>query len=221
MTTRVIHGFNIRDGGAATVARLVPYLSGPVVMVTYGPGKLPFITPRLIVLRRTNREAAEAIMTQVKEGDFLIAHSNGALIAWEIAQRMDMANTPLGGVVVINPALRRDTIWPVTLPVLCMANSTDWIVQLGRVWSRLVSLGGLNFHGWGAAGRYGFSRGQKLVTTIFTDYTAWDYPVKGHSGVFGAEVVKFWSMVIEYWIAVQKEAGAGTAITRFPGKGTG
>ena len=191
MTVHLVHGFNVYDGGRNTVARLAPYFPpGTARVHNYG-------WTGLLRLRRVNRRAVDDLMAAVKPGDFLIGHSNGALICWEVAQRL---GAQLGGVVVINPSMRRDTLWPEGLPVLCLANATDWVVQMGRAWGRLVSLGGLTPHGWGAAGRYGFTAGQRNVVSLDTSDSWWTEPVKGHSGVFHPPGLDYWGAKVAGWV---------------------
>lgn len=215
MTIWLIHGVNVSDGGAESIGRLSPHIAGNVVSVDYG-------WTGIITLRCTNRAVVADLMRKVKPGDVLIGHSNGALICWELAQRL---KDRLGAVVVINPAMRRDSRWPDGLPVLCLANSTDWVVQLGRMWSRAVDVSytgivplmlesaikgsGTLFksafqfkpHGWGAAGRYGFTTNQKSVTNFDTAETWWTVPVRGHSGVFAPGAAWYWGGIIDRWLA--------------------
>lgn len=191
MTTWLVHGFNVSDGGRGSIGRLKPYLEGDVRRFSYG-------WTGLLKLRVTNRQAERQLLQLVRPGDVLIGHSNGALVCHRVAQRL---GDQLAAVVVINPALRRDTRWPDSLPVLCLANSTDWVVQLGRVWSRLVSLGRVVPQGWGAAGRYGFTSHQPNVTNYDTAMAWWTYPVRGHSGLFeGRTAPRYWGGMIRTWL---------------------
>lgn len=189
MTVYLLHGFNVGDGGKNTVARLEPFIPGTEVLHAYG-------RVGLIRLRCVNARTVKELERDVQPGDVVIGHSNGCLIAWELSRRVH-----LGAVVCINPALRRDTLWPGDTPVLCLYNSTDWVVQLGRMWGRLASYGGLYPHGWGAAGRYGFDP-QENVTCWDTAAPYWSHPVRGHSGVFkDPEALAYWSRIIAGWLA--------------------
>lgn len=191
MTTWLVHGFNVWDGGRASIGRLLPYLDGDAQMHDYGwTGALG--------LHWANRRAVKALSRKVRPGDTIVAHSNGCLIAWELAQAV-----PLASVVCINPALRRDTRWPVGLPVLCLHNSTDWVVQLGRWWGRLFPFDGIETQGWGAAGRYGFTAPHLRLLNIDTAMGQWDKPVKGHSGVFGEAA--YWGEIVDRWVHDQPE----------------
>lgn len=185
MTTWVVHGFNVSDGGRGSVGRLLPYLPN-ARMIDYG-------WSGLVGLPCANARAVRQILSVIRPGDSIVAHSNGCLIAWQVAQIV-----PLASVVCINPALRRDTEWPDGLPVLCLYNSTDWVVQLGRAWGRLTDWDGIRAAGWGAAGRYGFTSGQPLVKCWDTAATYWKFPVSGHSGIF--KFPHYWGRRIGRWI---------------------
>lgn len=200
MTTWLIHGFNVSDGGRGSIGKLERFLSGHVVRFSYG-------WTGLFRLRFTNKQAVRALLRLVKPGDVLIGHSNGALICWEVAEQMGDA---LGGVVVINPAMRRDTLWAKGVKVLCIYNSKDWVVQLGRAWSRLVSLGGITPHGWGAAGRYGFTHDKKVLHMDSAD-DHWSFPVAGHSMIFKRPALPYWAKLIRQtvnnWLTWPPEPG--------------
>lgn len=196
MTTWLIHGFNVRDGGHGSIGRLRGFLPGAVRLYSYG-------WTGLLGLKCANERAITSLQQRVKPGDTIVAHSNGCLIAWGLAQRM---GTDLAAVVCINPALRRDTVWPAGLPVLCLANSTDWVVQFGRVWGRLVPFDGVQAQGWGAAGRYGFTVPSDTVHTWDTAETYWRQPVRGHSGVFDTGAVTYWGGLIAAWLRGQQAA---------------
>jgi pimeloyl-ACP methyl ester carboxylesterase len=192
----LLHGFNVADGGRNSVRKLEPYIEGVEIAPDYG-------WTGVIGLRCANRRAIETIGPTLKRGDVLIGHSNGALICWELAIRYP---NKIAGVIVINPALRRDTLWPESLPVMCVHNATDWVVELGRMWARLVSLGGLNFHGWGAAGRHGFTSRQARVRNWDSSKGLISKPVRGHSGLFKRPQVEPWGELMGAMAFSWKEA---------------
>jgi pimeloyl-ACP methyl ester carboxylesterase len=196
MRAHLIHGFRIRDGGAETVGRLAPYVSnGQVEAKLHNYGYVS-----LLGLRRRNEKAVEKINRRVDEGDVLVGHSNGCLIAWELVK----AGVKPAAVICVQPALRRDTIWPEDLPVLCVYNEDDRIVTLGRWWSRFVSVANpwQDRHGWGAAGRHGFD--QASVTNIST--LVGPTPAEGHSEIFKQPALQYWGGVIGHWLERKVEA---------------
>lgn len=189
----LIHGFNVSDGGRASIRKLEPYIKGSEISHDYG-------WTELLMLKATNDAAVEQILAKFQPGDFLIGHSNGGLVEYRLAE---ILGDQLGGIICINPALRRDVIWPGNFPVLCLYNSQDWVVQLGRAWATLVTCSGIRPHGWGAAGRYGFTHDRR-VQHVDTAETVWgDMAVRGwmtHSQIFHDELVAFWGRFIDEWI---------------------
>lgn len=192
MTTWLVHGFNVKDGGEHSIGKIAPYLSGDIELFDYG-------WTFLLSLSCTNTKAVNDLLNVIKPGDRIIAHSNGCLLAWDIADKL---GTDLHSIVCINPALRRDAKWPKDLPVLCVYNHTDWVVQLGRWWSRLFPFDGIDVQGWGSAGRYGFTSEQQKVDNWDSGETYWHYPVKGHSGIFNNASVGYWANLINRWLTL-------------------
>ena len=191
MRTILIHGFNVMDGGKQSVGKLKPYLQGEVIVFDYGFAG-PFSLPC------ANRRALGQLRALIRPGDFLVCHSNGSLIGWQIAEELGHI---LGGVVTINAALRRDTFWYPGLPIFNLHNSTDWVVKyLSRLWGRLYQKDGVKRNGWGAGGYYGYQTDQAFVTNWDTASQNWLVPLTGHSGMFAASPeLEFWGGVVNDW----------------------
>ncbi len=185
MTTHLIHGFNVSDGGVGSIGRLCRFMHRPALH-DYG-------WVGLIGLRSRNDEVVRRLMPQIHPGDALVAHSNGCLIAWRLVE----AGAPVSCVVCIQPALRRDTRWKV--PVLCLYNRYDWVVTMGRVWGRFASVANpwRDRHGWGVAGRHGFDHGDENWDTGSED---WAFPARYHSGVFNRPAVSYWGARSRGWM---------------------
>lgn len=189
-TAHFIHGFNVRDGGSNTVGKLAPYfaLSGfDVVNHDFG-------WKFLFLLRRKNRAAVRQLLDTVADGDVLVLHSNAGLLGWMLTVEMARRRTAPGLVICIQPALRRDTDWPPSVKVLCLYNKRDWVVELGRIWGRFASVARpwRARHGWGSAGRHGFS-------SVSPNIASWDtgvppVPATGHSGIFQTEQHLYWGL---------------------------
>lgn len=197
MTVHLIHGFNVSDGGKDTIRKMEPFIKdNDVIAHDYG-------WTFLFGLRCKNAEAIQQIARRLTPGDVLAGHSNAAWIIWQLTEKYPEI---ISGVVVINPALRRDTLWHENIKVMCIYNSTDIIVELGRIWARLVSFGKLNFHGWGAAGRYGFTQDQPNVTNWDSNDGLISPPVKGHSGIFKSPAVEIWGELVGKLAAAWSQA---------------
>ena len=189
MTVYLLHGFNVADAGKDTIGTLEPYLDfKDVIREDYGwVGLVRLVT----VNRRTIRRLCEML----RPGDIIIGHSNGCWIANQIAHLY----SHLGAVVCINPALRKDTTWPKELPVLCLHNKKDYVVQMGRLWAELFTFFNPDDmpHGWGAAGRWGFEQ-KSVINWDTNDESKWAVTSTGHSGVFKS--AKFWGEHINDWL---------------------
>lgn len=191
MRAHLIHGFNVSDGGNASIGRLLPFFDrddDTAIMHAYG-------WVGLIRLRWRNAKVTRRILPEVQDGDVLIGHSNGCLICWELVE----AGARPGLVICVQPAMRRDTDWPPHVPVLCLYNKRDWAVTLGRVWGRLVSVANpfKGMHGWGSAGRHGFTAGQSHVENWDTDIEP--TPARGHSAVFHPPCLRWWAPRLRWW----------------------
>lgn len=195
-----LHGFNVRDGGDGSIDKLAPWFSlrgFKVVEHEYG-----WVGP--LRLRRRNSKAIREALPSILPGDVLIAHSNGSLICWELVE----AGAPVSAVICIQPALRRDTIWRSDVEVLCLHNDKDWIVSMGRMWGRFASVANpfRNRHGWGAAGRHGFTTPQPNVENWDTD--TGPVPAQGHSGIFRTAPLLHWAPKICDWAQDAISGGA-------------
>ena len=98
----LIHGFNVKDGGAGTTDSIRPYLEekGLVVKeVDYG-----FF--HRIRVRLCNDGLAKVIAELVKPDSTCIAHSNGGNLAWKACEY----GAPFKNVILVNPALDADKV---------------------------------------------------------------------------------------------------------------
>ena len=197
MTVHLLHGFNVRDGGARTTARWAGAFED--AGYTAVPHDLGLIG--LVDLRCRNRALVDELLPLVQPGDTVVAHSNGCLIAWLLVEAGAKPST----VVCVNAALRRDTRWPDTLPVLNLHSSADDVLLFARLWRRLAVSG----HGWGAAGRYGFGTASgKQVCNVDMAEKWWEYPARGHSDAFKEPAWPYWAEHTAQWV---KSAGCSEA----------
>lgn len=147
----------------------------------------------------TNWATAREIVDQVADGDIMVAHSNGCLLAWMVCNLMAKKGRAPTAVVCIAPAMRQDTEWPEgDYRVLCIHNPADWVVELGRVFGRLWEHCLPIPHGWGSAGRLGFTRPDTRVS----NWNVREYDLEVHSDVLN-EHVSEWGPRIEQWCHVQ------------------
>lgn len=192
MRVHLIHGFNVSDGGAGSVGNLRDYLDRrgiDYVLHDYG-----WVGPFLLRLR--NRKTVEELMHQIQDGDVLVGHSNGCAVCWKLIE----AGAKPSAVVTIQPALRRDTLWPSHVKVLNLWNPSDYAVRAGRLWSDLVSILTPGRHYWGAAGHYGYTSNQPHVEQWCTTDEKFTVPTGGHSDALRHPHVGYWGPRITRWI---------------------
>lgn len=143
MLTRlhVVHGFNVRDGGAQTVDRLRAH--GEAARLFWHQHDYGRIG--LCGVRDRGLKIAREIARQVRPGDWGLGHSNGCMelleAAWQGA-RFDR-------LIFINPALDSDAPAPWhTRRIDVWHVPGDLAVTLARY---------LPFHPWGAMGSTGYT----------------------------------------------------------------
>lgn len=197
-TAHFIHGFNVWDGGSASVDKLIPYFQTQGYEI--GDHDYGWVGP--LLLRSRNDAVVKEIRGRVQDGDILIGHSNGCLICWQLVTQYGIKAS---SVICIQPALRRDTTWPEGMPVLCLFNKKDRAVSIGRWWARFWSVANpfRDRHGWGAAGRHGFTKAQPKVVNWNTN--SLPVPAKGHSGIFRSAPLMHWGVKILQWASLKSK----------------
>lgn len=177
MRVHLIHGIHSSHGG--NTSRLAPYFRtvGFEVMVrSYGWAMA--LTSGLTDWLNVRRAARLA--ESIKDGDAIICHSNGAAVAWHIQAEHRM----LSGLILVNPALDRDTEFDNTARVLCCHNAGDAVVG----WAELAP-----FSHWGSMGRDGYAGTQPNVANIDAADPPPGLPkLWGHSALFEPEAIKLW-----------------------------
>lgn len=172
MRVVLCHGFNVRDGGAGSVDRLIPLIKKAGYEVDKDEGDYGYFNlfmirmfasrKRTLVLRRLARAFRTA--------DVIITHSNGANFTTKALNTLSSKydNTKL--VVHISPALNCKTPIPEAVKaqlVLCTPHDG---------WVKLSSY--LPLHSWGRMGARGY-QGPSMKNTNVEEAR-----VKKHSGWF-------------------------------------
>ncbi len=98
-----VHGFNVSDGGTGTTDTLIPYFEPAFKVVQHDYGWLGLLGTRFC-----NRGIATQVAAQASRDDVGVGHSNGCAI---LAMAADMG-APFRGLVLINPALDEDWVFP-------------------------------------------------------------------------------------------------------------
>jgi len=137
-----------------------------------------------LLTRLQNPSRARVLYDLIEPGDVVLGHSNGACLAWMAAK----LGAPIGGAILINPALDTDKV---------MAPHVPWVNLYPNVYDDAVPFAGLFIgHPWGAQGREGLSVPDIRYKTTWTSTRRNDAPaVRGHSAVLAADVLPAWSQV--------------------------
>ncbi|MEZ0155246.1 MAG: alpha/beta fold hydrolase [Candidatus Reddybacter sp.] len=191
----LVHGFNVWDGGRATVGKLRPFLSArdvPYIMINYGH----------VGLLRTGRKnkkiagrLAKAVRTALDAGQrpVVIGHSNGCAIIHlamaEVMKGLLPVDNYSVGAVYINPALGRGLMAPAAVHCLDVWFSpSDKPVR----WSKWLPRS--NARPWGEMGATGFVGVDKRVRNHNKELMS--PSSKSHSDMFSAELLPFYGPLL-------------------------
>ena len=180
MRIHLIHG--IHSNGAGLTGQLAPFFrdAGIDVMVRrYG---YVFATPAIIPgwLNWRNERRAAKLAQIIQDGDAIVCHSNGAAVAYCIQAE----HRELSAIILINPALDRDTDFHNTGRVLCLHNAGDDVVGLSAA---------LPFTHWGAMGRDGYAGSLANVVNVDCANPPDGLPrLWGHSALFEQAALAAW-----------------------------
>jgi len=171
----LIHGFNVSDSGAGSVATLIPDLTYHGIRTENFSYPWTF----LFSLALRTEEAVSRLIQEVgNEPIGIIAHSHGCVIANEAAKR----GVDVRHLVAIQPAMRRRTKFAACYRrVDVVYNEGDYTVEFARLWREIANAMPWRRqfkHQWGAMGRRGYEGDDTRVHELELDSEL------GHSGVF-------------------------------------
>ena len=181
MKCHLVHGYNIKDGGAKTIDKRIPQLNyDEISVVQHDYGKLNIRG----VLRRNKRIAAK-IKPQLSSGDVAIGHSNGCAILVKALQK----GAVIDKLILINPALDKHFEFPAGVnEIHVFHNKYDKAVVAAKWLRKLVFW--RNTFLWGEMGNTGYKGNDNRVTNHVL--------AKGHSAVFNnRNIDEFASMVTD------------------------
>jgi len=177
----LVHGFNVKDGGAGTTGRVAAKLRedpriGEVVEFSTG-------WRFLLRVRISNNRRAQQLAALAKPDDILIGHSDGCNLIDKAMHELASLHKAKVNCVYINPALDRDTaLSAIVSKCLVFHTDSDMIVWISRF---------LIAHPWGEMGMKGY----RAVKQCLHDkryqnisYEALGHHELGHSGVFKSPI---------------------------------
>jgi len=185
----LIHGFNVWDGGRATVGKLRPFFADcgiPYVMINYG--WVGLLGTRLLN-RRIARTVARAVNNAKHDGHqvIVVGHSNGCAIAHLAAQdysaEIDLA-------VYINPALDADIEMPANVGRFHVWHSpSDVPVKLSKL------LLWCDARPWGEMGATGFTGIDSRVLNLDKEFT-FNVSSSEHGDMFTPEKITYFGPIV-------------------------
>lgn len=182
----LVHGFNVWDGGRATVGKLRPFFAEAgvaYIMVNYGHfgiGETYFRNNSIA------KKVADACRTARNSGHKVVAvgHSNGCAILHIAGHKY---SAPIDKAVYINPALNKEAERAFSVKELDVWYSpSDSPVK----WSKY-----LPFHPWGDMGAKGSVPGDEK-TTNFNKEEGFLFSSKEHSDMFGVELLPYFGPLV-------------------------
>ena len=168
----LVHGFNVKDGGAGSIDRLAPHLEKRGHEVECDEADYGYYD--LIKVRFAKYSAVRRILGALNRADAVVTHSNGANYA---TKALNLFFGQRVQVIHLSPALNSDTKVPSNISRgWVFFTKTDW-----TVWISSLLIG----HAWGRMGQRGYTGGDPRITNI--DHTDL---VKFHSDWFNDDNVE-------------------------------
>lgn len=166
-TVYLIHGFNVKDGGAASTGLLRTRLED----AGYNVKEIKYGWMGRMRVRLCNKSLAQAIADMADQDSVVIAHSNGCSIVYSACK----FGASFKHVFLINPALDADLEIPNAAKVHVFHALSDPWTKLAR-W--------IPFSNWGRQGAIGFTGTAPDGKYKQTELDALTGQELGHSGIF-------------------------------------
>ncbi len=180
MRIHLIHG--IHSNGVGNTGKLAPYFRDDGFDVFARRYGYAFASPAFLpgFVNWQNQGRAKRLSETIADGDAIVCHSNGAAVAYLI----QADHRELSALILINPALDRDTDFHNVGRVLCLHNAGDDVVGLSAA---------LPFNHWGAMGRDGYAGTLNNVVNVDCAAPPPGLPkLWGHSALFDKYNLPHW-----------------------------
>jgi len=168
----LIHGFNVKDGGASTTGSLREGLE----VAGHTVKELQYGWMGRVRVRLCNGSVGRVLADMAEDDSYLVAHSNGCAIAY-LAALHAPPNT-FKKVFLINPALDAKLEIP-------NVNKVHVLYAQSDPWTRLARY--IPFSRWGRQGQVGFTGDAKLGKYTQTEMDGVFGEKMYHSGVFATK----------------------------------
>lgn len=167
----LIHGFNIKDGGAQTTDTVRPLfeeMGYQVIEIDYG-----FM--HLLRSKLCNPNLARAIANLVEEGSTCVAHSNGGALAYRACEM----GAPFKNVILVNPALDKNKKLASQVEnIQIWYSPNDFWTGIARYIPKTI---------WGSMGRKGYTGEFDERIEMFDEDAMFGRFKDEHSGIWQSE----------------------------------
>lgn len=180
MRVHLIHG--IHSNGVGNTGKLAPYFRAAGFDVFARRYGWAFASPAILpgLVNWQNERRAKRLAETIADGDAIVCHSNGAAVAYCI----QADHRELSALILINPALDRDTDFHNVERVLCLHNEGDDVVGLSAA---------LPLNHWGMMGKTGYSGSLANVVNVNCAEPPDGLPkLWGHSALFDKYNLPHW-----------------------------
>ena len=171
----LIHGFNVRDGGASTVDRLAPFLIKAGHYCDIDEADYGWFG--LLAVRLRKHSAVRRISNALDKAQVIISHSNGSNYESK-ALRLHERHDQQYRVIRLSPALNSKARLPdnVTTALVMFSRSDFWTWVAGF----------LPFHPWGQMGWHGYRGSDPRIENMDCSDL-----IEGHSDWFSDQNIEF------------------------------
>jgi hypothetical protein len=180
----LIHGFNVRDGGARSIDKLAPLLEAAGHTVDKDEADYGWLG--LLSVRIRKYSAVRRIMLALEYADVVISHSNGANYENMALKLLDQRHSRKYKVIRISPALNPKTGVPRNVLFAGVWHTrADWIAGLSGL---------LLFHPWGRQGMSGYDGTDWRIRNFdYTDLIAGhsDWFENGNVSIIAQDILQF------------------------------
>ena len=181
----LVHGFNVKDGGAGSIGKLAPYFEAAgyeVKHFRYGWTAMLMILP--FTSRFLNRRLGKMLAGIISAGDDVAGHSNGGLIA----KLSGDYGAPVRNLIIINGAIDSKVKFaPQIERVHIWYSPSDRPVTIARILPR---------HPWGNMGAVGYQGPYDSRVTCYNKENGFPVSSRAHSDVFSGERLDFFGPLI-------------------------
>lgn len=177
-TTLLVHGYNVKDGGVATVQTMEKHFKALSNQVVFNWNYGHFNLMNVIFQNKKVAKKIKDYLSRIEAGKsvYAVGHSNGCAILVNSARQ----GARYDKLLLINPALKVDTVFPDNIgQIIVVHTNNDAPTNVARILDKIPFLCLAIPNAWGAMGKVGYQGKDKRVINLdMTDV------LNGHSDFF-------------------------------------